>query len=81
MCMKKNMKYRRLWTATLLVVLSLITSTAFAQPAARRAQQAQKAQQKSNANNMTEPIPHYLYRLCPASSTPCPAGTESTAEE
>ena len=48
------MKYRRLWTATLLVVLSLITSTAFAQPAARRAQQAQKAQQKSNANNMTE---------------------------
>jgi len=52
--MKKNMKYRRLWTATLLVVLSLITSTAFAQPAARRAQQAQKAQQKSNANNMTE---------------------------
>ena len=40
--------------ATLLAVLSLIASTAFAQPAARRAQQAQKAQQKSNANNMTE---------------------------
>ena len=54
MCMKKNMTYRRLWAATLLVVLSLITSTAFAQPAARRAQQAQKAQAKSNANNMTE---------------------------
>ena len=54
MCMKKNMTYRRLWAATLLVVLSLITSTAFAQPAARRAQQAQKAQTKSNANNMTE---------------------------
>jgi gliding motility associated protien GldN len=52
--MKKNMTYRRLWAATLLVVLSLITSTTFAQPAARRAQQAQKAQTKSNANNMTE---------------------------
>ena len=47
------MTYRRLWTATLIVVLSLIVSTAIAQPAARRAQQAQKAQ-KSNANNMTE---------------------------
>lgn len=52
--MKINMTYRRIWMATLLAVLSLIASTAFAQPAARRAQQAQKAQQKSNANNMTE---------------------------
>lgn len=48
-----SMTYRRLWTATLIVVLSLIVSTAIAQPAARRAQQAQKTQ-KSNANNMTE---------------------------
>ena len=54
MCMKKNMTYRRFWAATLLVVLSIITSTAFAQPAALRAKQAQKAQVKSNANNMTE---------------------------
>ena len=36
-----------------LVVLSLIASSAIAQPAARRAQQALKTQ-KSNANNMTE---------------------------
>lgn len=36
-----------------LVVLSLIASSAIAQPAARRAQQAQKTL-KSNANNMTE---------------------------
>lgn len=40
--------------ATLLVTFSLIASTAMAQPAARRTQQSQKTQAKSNANNMTE---------------------------
>lgn len=54
MSMKIRITYRRMWTAAFVVALSLIASTAMAQPAARRAQQAQKAQQKSNANNMTE---------------------------
>lgn len=54
MSMNINMTYRRILVATAFVTLSLFASTAIAQPAARRAQQAQKTQTKSNANNMTE---------------------------